>query len=202
MKKFALLYCVLFAVFSQFAYAEVSVEARVAAADEKFNQVVKTEPQKEVHVIMFFSNDMKLSDVQEKFRVSGFDIKGFRHGTQSYSGGYGISTGETFEQAIVNYERDHLFFLQTRVLAEEKMLTTKMDDQLRKAIVSHQKEAQQMKLDFQTHGLRIIGIELVGRAQALDTFKENNSFIRVVELKDQDAPQSAILPSKGNSGDE
>ena len=202
MKKFALLYCVLSAVFSQFAYAEVSVEARVAAADEKFNQVVKNDPQKEVYVVMFFTNDMNLSDVRENFRRTSFKIKGFRHGTQSYAGGYSVAAGETLEQAIVNYERDHLFFLQTRMSAEEKMLTTNMDDQLRKAIVSHQKEAQQMKIDFQTHGLRIIGIELVGRAQALDTFKESNSFVRVVELKDQSAPQPAILPPKGNGGNE
>ncbi|KKU81594.1 MAG: hypothetical protein UY07_C0014G0014 [Parcubacteria group bacterium GW2011_GWA1_47_8] len=172
------------------------LEARIAKAEESFGQVLKNTPQKEVHVAVFFTNDMSLEDVRTALGKSSLAIKGFRHGTQSYSGGYSLKQGETLDEAIVNYRRDHLSFLQKRMEIEDKMLVTEANDDLRTAITSHRKEADQMKTDFEKNGIRVIGVEVQGRARDIQDLKEKNSFVRVIELKEHAKPQPAIVPNQ------
>lgn len=170
------------------------VETRIAQANESFEQILKNSPEKEVRVAVFFTNDLSLEEVRVAITRSVFALKGFRHGTQSYSGGYSLRKGETLDEAIVNYRRDYLFFLQKRMETEDKMLTTETNEDLRNAIITHRKEADQMKADFEKNGIRIIGIEVAGRAHNINEFKEQNSFVRVIELHENVKPQPAIVP--------
>lgn len=176
------------------SFAVSPTEARIAKAEEGFIQVLKNTPEKQIHATAFFTNDMSLENVLMAFDRSTLAVKGFRHGTQSYSGGYSIKQGETLNEAMTNYPRDHLLFLQKRMEIEDRMLATETNDDLRKAITSHRKEADQMNVDFEKNGIRVIGVEVAGRAIDMQDFKEKNSFVRVIELKENGKPQSAILP--------
>lgn len=176
------------------SFASPPMEARIAKAEEDFGQVLKNTPEKEVRVAAFFTNDMSLESVRTVFSNSPLAVKGFRHGTQSYGGGYSFKQGETLDEATVNYRRDHLAFLQQRMELEDNVLATGINDDLRKAIVNHRKEADQMKVDFEKNGIRVVGVEVQGRAKDIQDFKEKNSFVRVIELKERGKPQSAILP--------
>ncbi len=180
--------------FSSISFAITTLDERISTARENFESVLQDTPDKDVSVTAFFTNDMSLEDVRASLSNSPLSVKGFRHGTQSYSGGYTLNPGETIDVAIVNYRNDHSFFLQKRMELEDSMLRTETDDGLRKAIVIHRKEADQMKTDFEKNGIRVIGVEFYGRVKDIQDFKEKNSFVRVLELKEKGKPQSAILP--------
>lgn len=178
------------------SFSAPSVEARIAKAEERFEEVLKNTPEKEVSAAVFFTNDMSLHDVQSAVMQSPFAVKGFHHGTQSYSGGYSLKKGEALDEAIVNYRRDHLFFLQKRIETEDRMLATEINGDLRNAIAAHRKEADQMKADFEKNGIRAVGVDVMGRARDIQDFKERNSFVRVVELKENENPQPVIVPNQ------
>ena len=78
------------------------------------------------------------------------------------------------------------------------MVATETNEEARKALVQHRKEAEQMASDFDLVGIRVVGLELHGKAKEIAGFKEKNSFVRVIELKEYGKPQSAILPATGN----
>lgn len=168
---------------------------RITSAREEFKKVLAATPDKEVAAIAFFSNDMMLESVRDSAQGSQLTIKGFRHGTQSYAGGYGFKPGETVDEAIANYRRDHLFFLEKMMEIENNTVGGMRDDNFRKALIAHKKEAEQMRADFEEKGLRIIGVELYGKARHIQDFWDENSFARVVELKSK-KPQPAILPQQ------
>ncbi len=176
--------------------AVTGVEKRIQDAQEKFVQTVRDFPNKTVGVVVFFTNDMPLERVYNSVQNSLLEVKGFRHGTQSYSGGYTLKPDETLVEAIENYRRDHLFFLQKRSEIDSKILASETDADLRKAITSHRNEAKQMKQDFDEKGIRVIAIELHGKAKDIQDFKKKNSFVRVVELKEKGKPQPAIIPQQ------
>lgn len=176
------------------ALAAPPSEARVAKANDEFAQVLENTPEKEVVVVAFFANDISLQDIRMALAYSPLSVKGFRHGTPFYGGGYSLKQGETLDEAIANYRRDHLAFLQMRIELEDRMLATVPEDDLRKAITSHRKEADQMKEDFDKNGIRVVGVEVAGRARDIHAFRERNSFVRVIELKQNGKPQPAILP--------
>jgi len=176
------------------ALAIPPVDVRVAQAEAGFAQVLKNTPEKEVRVAVFFTNDISLQDARMALSYSPLAVKGFRHGTQFYSGGYSLKQGETLDEAVANYPRDHLFFLQKRMEMEDKMLVTATNAELRNAITTHRKEADQMKADFDKNGIRVIGVEVGGRAKDIQDFKDRNSFARVIELKENGKPQPAIVP--------
>jgi hypothetical protein len=79
-------------------------------------------------------------------------------------------SGETVDDAIKNYRRDHLFFLQKRMELEDDMIATEANDELREAITKHRKEVEQMRADFEEKGLRIIGVEVSGKARDIQDF--------------------------------
>lgn len=107
------------------------VNERIVKADERFNKVIKETPAKPVEAVVFFSNDMSLEKVRTGLSNAPFSVKGFRHGTQSYSGGYSLSYGKTVDEAVQNYQRDHLLFLQKRTEIEGDMLNTETDEKLK-----------------------------------------------------------------------
>lgn len=195
LKVFAVLVAGMFFA-SQSVYA-VSVSERVEMVKTQFQDVLAKTPEKEIRVAAFFTNDMTLENVRDALRnSSNIVLKGFRHGTQSYAGGYNLKPNETVDEAIVNYRRDHLFFLEKRMEVEVQMSSSATDGNLQKAIVAHNKEAEQMKADFEEKGLRIIGIELSGKAKHIKDFMDGNSFVRVVELQEDGKHQPAILPQQ------
>ncbi|MDO8604754.1 MAG: hypothetical protein Q7K40_05185 [bacterium] len=181
-------------IFPFTSFAIPPVDVRIAEAGAGFAQVLKDSPEKEVEVAAFFTNDMTLKDVRTAFINSNVTIKGFRHGTQSYSGGYSLKQGETLDEAMVNYPRDHLFFLQKRMEIEDRAVVTETNVELRNAMVAHRKEADQMKADFDKNGISVVGVEVSGRARDIEDFKNKNSFVRVIELKQNGKPQPAIVP--------
>ncbi|AKM78699.1 MAG: hypothetical protein UY19_C0008G0058 [Candidatus Wolfebacteria bacterium GW2011_GWA2_47_9b] len=173
-----------------------SMEARILSAKEKFQSTLSETPQKKVDAIAFFTNDMSLEDVKIAIRNTSLEVKGFRHGTQSYGGGYILKQGETLEEAVSNYQRDHLLFIQKRLDDEDRMIVAEKDDNLRKALITHRTEADQMKTDFKKRGIRVVGVEVYGQAKDINTFAGENPFVRVIELKEKGKPQSAILPGQ------
>lgn len=198
MKMLRVLVVLVIGVFfaNQFAYA-VPASERIGIAKAQFQDVLTKTPEKEVRVTAFFTNDMSLENVRDALRNSpNLVLKGFRHGTQSYAGGYGLKSGETVDEAIVNYRRDHLFFLEKRMEMEDQMPSMATDVNLQKAIIAHRKESEQMRVDFEERGLRIIGVELYGKAKHIGNFKDETPFVRVIELKEDGKPQSAILPQQ------
>lgn len=176
------------------SFAIPPIDVRIEQANAGFAQVLKNTPEKEVHVAVFFTNDISLQDIRMALSYSPLAVKGFRHGTQFYSGGYSLKQGETLDEAVANYPRDHLFFLQKRMEMEDKMLVTATNAELRNAITTHRKEADQMKADFDKNGIRVVGVEVAGRAMDIQGFKDKNAFVRVIELKENGKPQPAIVP--------
>lgn len=177
--------------------AEVApAEQRIANAQERFNAVLAQNPQQMVDAAIFFANDMSPDQVRSALDGGRFSVRGFRHGTQAYSGGYIFQQGENLNQAIQSYARDHILFLTRRVQMENQILNTEKDQKLREAVAAHHRDALQTKTDFEKHGLRIIGLDVSGRAADLQDFRIRKPFVRVIELKEKDRPQPAILPQQ------
>jgi len=176
-----------------------SIQQRISSADEKFQQALVNTPEKEMDVALFFTNDVSLGHLKRSLRNIPLTVKGFLHGTPSYGGGYSLGPGETLDQAIASYNRDHLHFLKERMQMEDKMFATETDEEARKALISHRKESEEMISDFKRRGIRIIGLDLYGKIKEISTFKEKNSFVRAIELKENGEPQSAILPPDTSS---
>lgn len=181
-------------VFPIVSHSASSSEARVLVAQERFNQVLQKTPDKIIDVIAFFTNDITLENLRTELQNVPLKVKGFRHGTQSYSGGYSLNLNETLDEAIENYRRDHVLFTEKRMDIEDNLLSTETDEGLRLAFVKYRKEAEQMKQDFEERGLRIIGVELYGKAKDIQNFKDEHGFVRVIEVVEKGKPQSAILP--------
>lgn len=181
-------------VFPVMSYATSSVEERILSAHERFDQVLKKTPDKVIEVTAFFTNDVTLENLRMELQKVPLKVKGFRHGTQSYSGGYSLSTNETVDEAIENYRRDHTLFIEKRMDIEDDLLSTEIDEGLRLALVRHRKKAEQMKHDFDEKGLRIIGVELRGKIKDIKNFKDKHGFVRVIEVTEKGKPQSAIFP--------
>ena len=176
------------------SYSASSTEERILLAHDRFNQVLKKTPDKVIEVTAFFTNDITLDNLRIELQKVPLEIKGFRHGTQSYGGGYSLGVNETLDEAVENYRRDHALFIEKRMGIEDNLLSTETDEGLRLALIKHRKEAEQMKQDFDERGLRIIGIELHGKARDIQNFKDEHGFVRVIEVVEKGKPQSAILP--------
>lgn len=176
------------------SYSASSTEERILLAHDRFNQVLKKTPDKVIEVTAFFTNDITLDNLRIELQKVPLEIKGFRHGTQSYGGGYSLGANETLDEAVENYRRDHALFIEKRMGIEDNLLSTETDEGLLLALIKHRKEAEQMKQDFDERGLRIIGVELHGKARDIQNFKDEHGFVRVIEVVEKGKPQSAILP--------
>lgn len=176
------------------SYSASSAEERILLAHERFNQVLQKTPDKVIEATVFFTNDITLENLRTELQNVPLKVKGFRHGTQSYSGGYSLNLNETLDEAVENYRRDHALFIEKRMGIEDNLLSTETDEGLRLALIKHRKEAEQMKQDFDERGLRIVGVELHGKARDIQNFKDEHGFVRVIEVVEKGKPQSAILP--------
>lgn len=169
---------------------------RIVTATEKFHAVIQRNPEEEVIATAYFATGMPVEEIRQSLHQVALTVKGFLHGTPSHSGGYTLNPGETVEQALSNYQRDHLHFLQMRMEMEDKMIASEQDQGVRAALIAHRQEAEQVKADVEQRGLRLIGVEFHGKARAIMEFKERNRFVRVVELKESGKPQPAVLPAR------
>lgn len=173
----------------------VPVSARLASAKVALEQIVRDTPEKEIHAVAFFTNDMSLEDVRSTAQQSpAISVKGFRHGTTSYSGGYGIRHGETIEQAIANYKGAYALALTRRLEIETKAVGKLSEVAIKGAFAKRHKMTLQAKADFERNGLRIVGIEIYGKAKHLKAFGNATPFVRVIEPREVGKPQPAILP--------
>jgi len=185
---------VMCSIFVSMSVSAGSVAERVSVAQKHFDEMLQKTPNKNVVAIAFFTNDMSLDRIQNVLKGSPLEVKGFHHGTQSYSGGYTFKPGETVDEAVQNYRQSHMFFLQKRMEIDDGLLQVESDKGLRRAVETHRKESVQMKKDFDETGLRIVGVELAGKVRNINSFKEKHGFVRVIEVRNTAKPQSAILP--------
>jgi hypothetical protein len=172
-------------------------QQRIATAQEKFQSVVQHTPEKEVDASAYFTEGKSANEVRNSLANTPVAVRGFFHGaTPTGGGGYTLHATETLDDAFANYQREHLHFIKMRLDMTAKMEASETDETARNALAMHRKQAEQSKRDLEIHGLRIIGVELKGKAKAIKDFKEKNPFVRVVELKENGKPQPAILPTK------
>ncbi len=172
--------------------AGCSDSERTLTAETQFQNVLSETPEKEVNVAVSFTNEITLETIRGALLDSLVTPKSFRHVTQSDSGGYGLKPGETIDEAIVNYRKQHQFFLEKRIEVENEMVKETTDEDFHKAVIAKNKETKKMKGNFSEDGLRITGVELYGEAEAIQNFMNKNSFVRVIELLEDGKKQSTI----------
>ncbi|MDO8604752.1 MAG: hypothetical protein Q7K40_05175 [bacterium] len=160
---------------------------------ETFGEVLEKEPRKEIFATATFTHGMSLEEVKKMTRDVAFAVKGFRHNTGESNGGCGVGVGETVAQALDNCVRDHSLFLNQRIEIEKKMLPTITDTGLRNAFIAHIEEAQKEQKFL------ITALDLYGRAEDLQRFKERNSFVEMVELMNQDRELPLMIPPSMSS---
>jgi len=187
---------ILLLAFATSCLAQSQPSRRISEAQESFQLTLLSKPEEKVNAALFFSESMFLVRLKEVLAHTTLEIRAFRHGTQSYSGGYTFSAGESVEQAIANYSRDHSLFLQKRLELEDRMATTAQNYIESAAFESHRREAEQMQADYQANGIRVIGIEVAGAAKDIAAFQQENAFVRVIELTYRGVPQPAMIPGK------
>ena len=195
---------VLVAIFSALAQAQdlptsqprtaASQAQRIANANQEFATALRDTPNKRASVAIFFASDMPAERLRMTLSTEPFRVKAFRHGTAFYSGGYTLADGESLDQAISNYRRDHNMFLRERMRLEEGLAAKESDPELRKAYEEHRKEADHMLQDYEANGLRIVGIEIEGSIRDIDNFRQRSGFVRMVEITRPGVPQPAIVP--------
>ncbi|MDB5841730.1 MAG: hypothetical protein JWQ23_3682 [Herminiimonas sp.] len=172
----------------------LAIQRRIALADETFREELRNTPDKSIAATIFFANEMLLDRVREPLENAPLTIKGFLHGTPSDGGGYTLNPGETLDDAIANYRRDHLSVMEKIMESAARMAAVETDHEAREALISHLRKAEDMKFDLRQKGIRIVGVELYGKAKELADFRDKNSFVKVIELKVPGKPQPAILP--------
>tara|TARA_B100001964_G_C14227686_1_gene598456 strand:- start:1670 stop:2212 length:543 start_codon:yes stop_codon:yes gene_type:complete len=162
----------------------VTSNAKQSAVNKntQFYDLVSQSPYKNIRVKISFTNDVTLSDIQNVLHKEMVAVKAFYHGTSSYTGGYRLQEGETLEEAIASYQRDHIFFIKKRIEAEEMILQTTYDKTFQDAVIQHIREAVQMRVDFEKNGVRIIAIEVEGFAIDVAKFSQKNIFVHDVSL--------------------
>ncbi len=168
-----------------------AVHKHINDANHRFSEIVSSSPEKEIDVNVFFYNAVTLEQALHNVKVYQVRVKGFRHGTPENSGGYNIKDGESVEEATKQYRRDHEFFIKQDLIYIKKMMADQENDEvMRTALAARRKAVLQRQDDYAKNGLRIIGIEMQGKAKEIDHFRRNNTgTVRVIEVKEKGLPQ-------------
>ena len=146
---------------------------------KQFYHIASQNPKKRIKAKVSFVNDVTLFQVKNMLHAEKVRVRAFYHGTTSYTGGYRLQENERLEEAIVRYQKDHVFFINKRIEVEEKMLKTAAGDKsFQDAVIKHIREALQMKIDFEQNGIRVIAVELEGFAIDIARFLENNILVQ------------------------
>lgn len=134
--------------------------------------------------MVFFTDGVPLEEVRSALDREPLTVKGFRHGSRSGAGGYMLKSGETLDEAVLNYRRDHEAFLDERIRIEEEVMAAEMNDAVRNAMAEHRAESERMKDEYRNEGIRIVSMELCGEARNIYAFVDRRSPARVTALKD------------------
>lgn len=172
-----------------------SVHDRISEANAKFADTVLTMPDKNLDVVVFFSGDMPLKDTLAKLNGYSMDVHGFRHGTPEHSGGYSLRGDESVAEAEAQYRRDHEYFMEQDLIFTKKMMQDPSSDEtMRTAWAARHNAILQRQEDYARNGMRIVGVELKGKAGEIDRFRKNNSErIKVIEMSDNRRPQPNLF---------
>jgi len=169
---------------------------RVRSAASEFREAVRNRPNQSARAVAYLTNSMGVREVQARV-PRGLAIRGFRHGSEINSGGYTLAPGESVDDAVASYERDHSLFLAVRSEQMRSLLEAEPGDEgMATAVQEGLRLNQQREDDFYQHGLRIIGVELEGRLRDMEQFRSSNGFVRVIELRDENKARPAILPNR------
>lgn len=147
--------------------SSISIKKRIETADSVFSQIVQETPNRVISTATFFSHSIAPEQLISKIAVANLKLKTFRHGNNEYSGGYVLRPGESYDQAVSNYRKMHLAFLKD---------------------VGHE-----LSNPDEEANLCIIGADIEGEAIDLQSFRQKNDFVRVIETT-ENQPQPNILP--------
>jgi hypothetical protein len=162
----------------------------------EFADLVQNDPHANVVAALYFMDEMPADDVVNSLHEGHLQVRSFSHGTSTSSGGYILQDGETVEEAVTAYKRDHGSFLDLEVEQLRQMIASERNQELREAFKTRQQEVIQRRGDFNAKGLSIIAVEVRGQAYEIDRYRQVHGFVRVVEIKKPNVPQPAIPPQR------
>jgi len=178
------------------AQHNIKIEKRVNEANILFSEKVSQAPLETIKVVAHFRNSNTAKQIVDIVGRYNLTVTGFRHGNSKYSGGYTLKPNETVQEAIRQYLSDHDLFMKRDYKLTKKYLsetTGNEDPQLAVALNSRLSDIQQRQLESSLNGLQIVGLELLGSALALNEFRKDNNFVRVMEISKKGIPQPSII---------
>ncbi len=176
------------------AELETLLQKRIEVADRAFNDTVTKFPYQEHAVMASFTKPMPIQEVVEEAKTYGLTIEGFRHSSTTHSGGYTIPPGEPLDIAVIQYEHDMLFSLEKDIQHTEELLANESDTEVQEALRDRQKELSSRLQNYNINGLQVTGADLKGKGAALQVFRLERPFVRVMELNQGSRRNAAIPP--------
>ncbi len=149
--------------------SSIGIKKRIETAEDVFSRIVQETPNKVISTATFFSHSITPEQLVSKIEGTNLKLKSFRHGNNEYSGGYELQQGEPYNEAVLNYRKMHAEFLKN---------------------VGHELSNPAGEADLQ-----IIGADIEGEAIDLQSFRQKNAFVRVIETAEKQ-PQPNILPEE------
>ena len=165
----------------------LQIQKDIGHAHDYLSTMASSTPKKVIEATAFFANDMKIEQALSLTQKYNLKLKGFRHGTPDYSGGYIFDESERAEEAVKNYLRDHEFFLKLDIENTERMIKEAGSDRdIETALSARLRSVIQRQEDYAKFGVRVIGLDLEGEASELNRlWDEDLGSIRVIDVNDQ-----------------
>lgn len=173
------------------------IQNRIENANSTFRDRVEKFPDQNLSVTTSLRRSMPIWEVVSAAQQHGLTIEGFRHGDASQSGGYTMTPGESVEDAVRQYEYDMEYFSRMDLQYTYKMLQDVNSDIERRALNRRKEDILARQQKYNNEGLKILGIDLHGKAESLDTFatETGEGFVRVMEIRESERRNAAILPA-------
>lgn len=172
-----------------------TIRDRIDAANSTFDDHVESAPNQDMSVTASFKYGVSIYEAVAQVKAYGLTIEGFRHGDAAHSGGYTMRLGEPVQAAIDQYDYDRRFFTQRDLENTEEMMTTATDKAVLPALQKRKRETVSRQERDEREGLLIIGIDLHGKGKSLKEFSEAHAFVRVMEIREDERRNAAILPT-------
>lgn len=182
-------------LYNSAAVAGNSQAEQIQAAKSNFQDLVKNQPDKEILATAYLVNEIALDNVPNLVKGQDLSVVGFRHGNQSYSGGYGIKPGESLEEAMANYQRKHELILTKKTEIDQMNVQSEGDEDLEAAMQAYVNNAKYRLEDFKKHGLRIVGIDLAGKVSTMKNFMNGQTAVRLIEVREENDHLPIIIPN-------
>jgi hypothetical protein len=171
----------------------IAVRQRLARGNEEFSRVLLSGPRTQVHVLMSFTEPRRPDDAIREARHHSLTITGFRHASLTNSGGYTLVPGESVDDAMKAYRRDSEIFTRMRLGRMEQLAPEALDPEMKDAYERQAKDASQRLSQLEASGVLISGIEAIGVAADVDSFRQATDFVRGIELQ-QGSRRNASVP--------